>query len=53
MRMENLTTLEFENHLHWPQGRGRPALLIVGGDETTTRPLTPSFLPPRRSPVGL
>jgi integrase len=32
--MGNLSALNFERHLHWPQGRGRPALLVFGGDET-------------------
>jgi integrase len=34
MRMQNLSTLTFSQHLHWPQGRRKPALLILGGDET-------------------
>jgi integrase len=33
-RMENLSALNFEKHLHWPQGRGKPALLIFNVDET-------------------
>ena len=27
LRMENLAALKFDEHLHWPQGRGKPALL--------------------------
>jgi excisionase family DNA binding protein len=34
MRMENLAALNFEQHLHWPQGRGNPALLVFNADET-------------------
>jgi hypothetical protein len=34
MRMENLAALSFEKHLHWPQGRGKPALLVFTVDET-------------------
>ena len=34
MRMENLAALNFEQHLHWPQGRGKPALLVFNVDET-------------------
>jgi integrase len=34
LRMENLSALNFEQHLHWPQGRGKPALLIFNVDET-------------------
>jgi integrase len=34
VRMENLSSLRFGEHLHWPQGRGKPALLRFGLDET-------------------
>ena len=34
LRMENLAELNFEQHLHWPQGRGKPALLVFNGDDT-------------------
>ena len=34
MRMQNLTSLEFNVHLHWPQGRRKPALLTLRGAET-------------------
>src|SRR5262249_49063858 len=34
MRIENLAALKFEQHVHWPQGRGKPALVVVPGDET-------------------
>jgi hypothetical protein len=34
LRMENLAALNFEQHLHWPQGRGKPALIVFGIDET-------------------
>jgi integrase len=34
LRPENLSSLNFEQHFHWPQGRGRPALLVFGVDET-------------------
>ena len=34
LRMENLAVLNFEEHLHWPQGRGKPALVVFGFDET-------------------
>jgi integrase len=33
-RIKNLGQLRFEEHLRWPAGRGRPALLVFGGDET-------------------
>jgi integrase len=37
LRMENLTSLSFERHLHWPRGRGKPAQLVIGGEETKNR----------------
>jgi len=34
LRIENLSALEFDRHLHWPQGRGKPAIMVIPGDET-------------------
>jgi hypothetical protein len=34
LRIENLGTLKFDEHLHWPRGRGKPALIVIRGDET-------------------
>jgi integrase len=34
LRMQNLCSLRFDEHLHWPQGRRNPALLTLSGDET-------------------
>jgi integrase len=34
LRIENLSELKFGEHLYWPQGRGRPALLVLRFDET-------------------
>jgi integrase len=34
LRMKNLASLSFRDHLHWPNGRGEPAMLIVDGTET-------------------
>jgi integrase len=34
MRMQNLASLNFETHLHWPQGRRSPAVITFRGDET-------------------
>jgi integrase len=34
LRMENLAPLKFDEHLHWPQGRGKPALLVIRVEET-------------------
>jgi integrase len=33
-RIENLSAIKFDEHLHWPQGRGKPALLVFRYDET-------------------
>jgi integrase len=33
LRMENLSVLNFDEHLHWPQGPRKPALLVFRGDE--------------------
>jgi integrase len=33
-RPQNLASLNFQKHLHWPQGRRKPALLTFTGDET-------------------
>jgi integrase len=32
--MQNLSCLRFNEHLHWPQGRRKPALLTFRSDET-------------------
>jgi integrase len=37
MRMQNLACLNFQAHLHWPQGRRKPALVTFRGDETKNR----------------
>src|SRR6185503_20184981 len=34
MRMQNLASLNFDEHLHWPQGRRKPALITFRADET-------------------
>jgi integrase len=34
LRMQNLSSLNFNEHLHWPQGRRKPALMIFKDDET-------------------
>jgi integrase len=34
LRMQNLSSLRFDKHLHWPQGRRKPALITFGDDET-------------------
>jgi integrase len=34
LRMENLASLNFDEHLHWPQGPGKPALIVFRNGET-------------------
>ena len=34
LRIENLAELKFDEHLHWPQGKGKPALMVIREDET-------------------
>jgi integrase len=34
LRMKNLASLNFRDHLRWPNGRGRPAMLVIKGSET-------------------
>jgi integrase len=34
LRMENLSALTYDRHLHWVQGQGKPALLVIGADES-------------------
>jgi len=34
LRMQNLASLKFDTHLHWPQGRHKPALVTFRRDET-------------------
>jgi integrase len=34
LRIENLHALKFDQHLHWPQGKGKPALMVIRYDET-------------------
>ena len=37
MRMQNLSALQFERHLHWTQGRHKPVLVKLDADETKTK----------------
>src|ERR1700687_2796477 len=34
LRMKNLASLSFKEHLHWPQGHGKAAMLTFEGTET-------------------
>jgi integrase len=34
LRMKNLASLSFSDHLHWPNGRVQPAMLMIEGSET-------------------
>jgi integrase len=37
LRMENLSALTYDRHLDWIQGQGKPALLVIGANETKNR----------------
>jgi len=37
LRLQNLKSLRFGTHLHWPQGRRKPALLTFKGEEIKNR----------------
>jgi integrase len=37
MRPQNLACLNFQAHLHWPQGRRKPAIVTFRADETKNR----------------
>lgn len=34
LRMSNLTALNFDEHIRWPQGQGKPAILLFKSEET-------------------
>jgi integrase len=34
LRIGNLSSLRFDEHIHWPRGRGKPAILVFNGEET-------------------
>lgn len=36
-RIKNLGQLRFGEHIHWPQGRGRPAIVVFEGEETKNK----------------
>lgn len=37
LRMQNLSALKFDVHLHFPQGQRKPALITIRRDETKTK----------------
>jgi integrase len=37
LRMKNLASLSFQHHLHWPNGRGKAAMVVIDGRETKNR----------------
>ena len=45
-RIENLSALKFDEHLHWPQGKGKPALMVIREDETKNEEPLEFELPP-------
>ncbi len=46
LRMQNLASLSFRDHLHWPNGRGKPAMLIIKGAETKNGIAIEAEIPP-------
>jgi integrase len=37
MRMKNLTELKFDEHIEWPEGQGKPAVVLFKPEETKNR----------------
>ena len=37
LRIENLGALKFDEHLHWPQGHGKSALIVIREDDSGLR----------------
>ncbi len=46
LRIENLSALKFDKHLHWPRGRGKPGLLVIRDEETKNEEPLEFELPP-------
>jgi integrase len=46
LRIGNLSALKFDEHLHWPRGRGKPALLEIRDEETKNEEPLEFELPP-------
>src|SRR5262249_37191439 len=37
VRMKNLAEVKFDEHIRWPQGRGRPAVILFNSEETKNK----------------
>jgi len=46
LRMKNLTALNFDEHIHWPEGQGKPAIVVFKADETKNKVPLEFELPP-------
>jgi hypothetical protein len=47
MRMRNLTALNFDEHIRWPQAHGKPAIVVFKFEETKNKvPWNSSYLRP-------
>jgi integrase len=46
LRMKNLTALNFDEHIYWPEGQGKPALVEFKADETKNKVPLEFELPP-------
>jgi integrase len=46
LRMKNLTALNFDEHIYWPEGQGKPAIVVFNADETKNKVPLEFELPP-------
>jgi integrase len=46
LRMKNLTALNFDEHIYWPEGQGKPAIVVFKADETKNKVPLEFELPP-------
>jgi integrase len=46
LRMKNLTALNFDEHIQWPQGQGKPAVVLFKAEETKNKIPLEFDLPP-------
>src|SRR5206468_2693249 len=49
VRMKNLAALKFDEHIQWPQGSGKPAVILFKSEETKNRIPLEFELPPTLS----
>ncbi len=49
LRMKNLTSINFDEHIQWPQGQGKPAVILFKAEETKNNVPLEFELPPALS----